>query len=853
MNGVYSFEEAARLGLSKFELGGKGYGLVEMCKLGLPVPSGFIISTECCRQYFRDGKKLHGELKSKVVEKIRWLEEKTGKGFGDPRKPLLVSVRSGAPISMPGMMDTILNLGVNDIVVEGLAKATSNAKFAYEVYSRFIYSFGKLVMKIPGEKFGSEFSRVKVELNSEGIGEDSPKFWERIVESYKKLMSKEARIEFPQDPYEQLFKAIAVVFDSWWNPRAATYRKVYKIGDDLGTAVIVMEMVYGNYNEKSATGVVFTRNPSNGVKELYGEYLVNAQGEELVSGVRTPKPINKLKSEMPKIYKELEEVANKLEKHFKDMQDIEFTVEDGKLYVLQTRTGKRTATASVKIAVDMVDEGLISKEEAIARIDPSELKQLFYKRVDPNWSVKPLARGLPASPGVAAGKVVFKVEDAIKLRELNEPTILVRQETTPEDIAGTIASEGLLTTKGGLTSHAAVVTRGLGKPCVVGCESIKIDLENELFIANGVQVKKGELITIDGLTGNVYLGEAPVVEPKPNGELEKLILFSDEIKKMEAIALVNDAKTMEKAALMKADGFMLMNIESVIAKHMDSILDALSLKTKEEEALEKIENELEEFFQEIFRLANEKTICIKLLSQPLKDMLPSGDPKTSQIVREHPEANFRGVRLMLTHPEFYEIQLKAIFNAALKSKDVNKKLEIGVAVPFVSDDNEAFYACSLIEQNIKSILSSKDCEKKVSYKVGAMIQTPRGILLSDEIAKHVDFLLIDFDELTTSTFSLNRDEIRGGIFQKYLNKKILAYNPYETIDLKGIGKLIEEIKKAKESKQIRIGAYYSYPESQELIEYLYSKGFDYLITNIDSLPIIKLLAAKAYIKHVDRT
>jgi len=522
------FEEA--IGLSKMDLGGKGFGLVEMTRLGLPVPPGLIIPTYVCREYYRLGRLPDGLMDS-VLEKIKKIEAKVGRKFGSKEKPLLLSVRSGAPVSMPGMMDTILNLGLNDEVVESLAEETGNRRFAYDAYRRLLEIFGRVVLKVPDEKFDEAFERCKekvgvskdVELPAEALTE--------IVKEFKEIIREAAGIEFPQDPRKQLEMSVEAVFKSWNNPRAKMYRRMYKISDELGTAVNVQMMVFGNLGWNSGTGVCFTRDPSTGEKRLYGEYLRNAQGEDVVSGVRTPKPIDELKKEFPKIYEQLLKIAETLERHFKDMQDIEFTIQEGKLYILQTRTGKRTPRAAVKIAVDMVKEGLITKEEAVGRVDLKEVIRLLQPRISSKCDLKPIAKGLNASPGIAIGKVVFKIEDAVKYSRMGEKVILVRPETKPEDIKGVVAAVGVLTSRGGRTSHAAVVTRALGKPAVVGAEAIKIDLENELFKVNNTVVKKLDVITIDGGTGNIYLGEVPLEKPKLSPELREFLEWAIELGK----------------------------------------------------------------------------------------------------------------------------------------------------------------------------------------------------------------------------------------------------------------------------------------------------------------------------------
>jgi pyruvate,orthophosphate dikinase len=838
---VYSFKEACDLMLTKFELGGKGFGLVEMYKIGIPVPYGFIISTECCRKYFASGRKLSEECKNKVIEKMRELENLTGKKFGNPRNPLLVSVRSGAPFSMPGMMDTILNLGINDEVAEGLATITSNPCFAYETYSRFIRSFGELVFKIKPDDFDEAFKMVKHHSMSESLDESSPEFWKKLIDAYKAVLSKHGFV-LPQDPYEQLFKAIAVVFESWWNPRAVVYRKIYKISDDLGTAVVVMQMVYGNLNEKSATGVIFTRNPSNGFKELVGEYLIKAQGDELVSGKRTPRPISELKQIMPGIYKQLEDIAYRLERYFKDIQDIEFTVEDGKLYILQTRNAKRTPQASIKIAVDMVEEGLIDEKEALARIEPFQIKQILHKRISSNISVQPIATGLAASPGVATGKVVLKIEDAVRLKERGESVILVRPETAPEDIVGIMASEGLLTTKGGLTSHAAVVARGFGKPCVVGCEHIIIDFENERLIVGNRQVKKGEVITIDGNTGNVYLGPIPVEEPKISDELRKLLLLSDRIRRLKILAVISDTTTAQKASLLDPDGFLFMNIEDIFVKQMENFLKLLNSDFQNDLIYENVLQFTKDKFKSIFKVLDEKPVYIKLVSRPIKEIIPLKTLGAGELLKKHPQFNFRGIRLLLNMPQFYELQLEAIFKAAIET---GKKSNLILLLPYVSTIKEIEVSNEIIKKIVEKIGFTS------SYSIGMMLQTIRSFLTFNEISRIVNFVLLDLDELTSLIYSFNRYELRSGIIPEYMKKGVLQYNPYEKMEFNIIEQLYNILCQFKEN-DVKMGAYTSAPITYELIENIEKWGLDYLAVGVNDLIIAKLISAKVKVmKNVD--
>ncbi|MEM3181489.1 MAG: pyruvate, phosphate dikinase, partial [Candidatus Micrarchaeaceae archaeon] len=529
---VYLFDEAAKLNFGKKELGGKGYGLVEMTKIGLPVPSGIVITTRMCNEFFNKGKTIWPELRQAILDKMELLQKKVGKRFNDEANPLLVSVRSGAPFSMPGMMDTVLNLGINDKIANALAKKTGDERFAYDTYRRFIQLFGKIVLGIDGAKFDALLEEVKKQRQAKSDLEVDADGWKEVVKQYKKLVKQETGKELAQDPNEQLMLSVGAVFNSWWNKRAVEYRKIYKIPDTLGTAVNIVMMVYGNLDDSSGTGVAFTRDPSTGDKKLYAEFLQRAQGEDVVAGIRTPMSIEELKKRMPKVYDELVEISNKLEGYFKDMQDIEFTIESGKLYMLQTRTGKRTANAALKIAIDMVKEKLISKEDAVLRIEPEQLQRLLYKQIDPKAKAEAIAKGLPASPGAAVGKVVFTVEDAVAAKKNGEKVIMVRPETTPEDIAGIAAAEGVLTSRGGMTSHAAVVTRGMGKPCIVGAEAIKVDVRANKFEVNGRTVKKGDVLTIDGGTGSAYIGEMPLIEPEISGNVSTILEWADTFRRL---------------------------------------------------------------------------------------------------------------------------------------------------------------------------------------------------------------------------------------------------------------------------------------------------------------------------------
>jgi pyruvate,orthophosphate dikinase len=875
---AYLFEEAGRLGLTKFELGGKGYGLVEMTKIGLPVPPGIVITTEMCRRYFQEGKKLPNGLRELIAKKLKTIEERTGKRFGDPTNPLLVSVRSGAPYSMPGMMDTILNLGVNDEVVKGLHKISGDERFAYDTYRRFIQLYGKIVMKVAGEKFEKIIEDVKREFNAKSDIDVPADGWKKVVKLYKELIRNETGKDLPQDPYEQLFSAIAAVFESWWNPRAVEYRRIYRIPDNLCTAVNIVTMVYGNLDDKSATGVAFTRNPSTGEKELYGEYLLKAQGEDVVAGIRTPRPVRELKGVMPKVYEELEEAAEKLERYFKDMQDIEFTIERGKLYILQTRTGKRTATAAVKIAVDMVEEGLITKEDAVARIDPAQLEKLLHKQIDPQFKGRPIAKGLPASPGAAVGRVVFKVEDAVEAKRVGEKVILVRPETTPEDISGIFAAEGVLTSRGGMTSHAAVVTRGLGKPCVVGAESVKVDLEQEFFEANGIRVEKGDLITIDGSTGSVYEGEVPLVEPKISGTIDKLLNWADEIRLLGVRANADTPQAATKARSYGAQGIGLARTERMFnAEDRLAIVQSMILAETLEERkkhLERLKPFQKNDFKEIFRVMKGLPVTVRLLDLPLHEFLPKleellpevielrlkggeGLEKKERILRrvlelkEHnPMMGQRGVRLAMTHPEIYEMQVSAIVEAAIEVlKEEGETVELEIMIPQLSEAEELRRARELVERVASQVMERMGV--KIGYKVGTMIETPRAALTASRVAKYADFFSFGTNDLTQATFAFSRDDVEAKFIPFYVENRILSDNPFETLDTEAVGRLVKTaVQEGRASNpDLRVGICGEHGGEPRSISFFYEAGLDYVSCSPFRVPIARLAAAQATLKR----
>jgi len=882
---VLLFDEAT--GLTKFELGGKGYGLVEMTRIGLPVPPGINIPTYVCREYYSNGKLPDGILEE-VREKLRVIEERVGRRFGSTEKPLLVSVRSGAPYSMPGMMDTILNLGLNDEIVKSLAEETRDERFAYDSYRRLVQMFGKIVLGVKDEKFDKIIEEHKKKLGVKHDVEIPAEEWKKIIEEFKELIKQETGREFPQDPWEQLRMAIEAVFKSWNNPRAIVYRKTYNIPEDLYTAVNIQMMVFGNLGFNSGTGVGFTRNPSTGEKKLYGEYLLNAQGEDVVAGIRTPKPLEELKNELPQVYEELLRVSEILEKHFKEMQDFEFTIQEGRLYLLQTRNGKRTAQAAVKIAVDMVNEGLISKEEAIARIDPNDLNQLLHPRIDPNIKAKPIAKGLNASPGAATGKVVFTADEAAELGAKGEKVILVRPETKPEDIHGMIAAQGILTSRGGMTSHAAVVARGMGKPAVVGAEMIKIDLDKEVFTVDGVQVRKLDIITIDGTTGHVYLGAIPTIEPELSGELRILLSWADEIRRLGVRANAETPAAARKAREFGAEGIGLARTERMFnaPDRLPIVHELIFAETEEERwnAIKKLLPMFKSDFKEIFREMAGYPVTVRLLDLPLHEFLPrieeliqevtelrikvksrkKGYKKALKLLQEkerilkralqlaehNPMIGHRGCRLGISYPEIYRIQTRAIIEAALELKKEGVEAHPEIMIPLVSEANELRILRRIVEDEAEKVF--QEYGDRIKFHVGTMIETPRAALIASEIAKVADFFSFGTNDLTQMTFGFSRDDAEAKFMAQYLGKKILPYNPFERIDEVGVGRLIKiGTKEGKEANpKLEVGICGEHGGDPESIRFLEEAGLDYVSCSPYRVPIARLAAAQARLKEL---
>ncbi len=859
-------------------LGGKGANLAEMTNIGLPVPPGFTITTEVCTYFYQHNRSYPPELKTQVEEGMRKIEEIIGRKFGSEEAPLLVSVRSGAPVSMPGMMDTVLNLGLNDKTVWGLAKMANNERFAFDSYRRFIQMFGNVVMGIEASKLEEPLEKMKeekgVELDTELDAEDLKKLVEILKERVKELAGK----DFPQDPWDQLWEAIGAVFGSWNNERAIVYRKINNIPDDLGTAVNIVAMVFGNLGDDSGTGVAFTRNPSTGEKGIFGEYLPNAQGEDVVAGIRTPIPISReeggdesLEAKFPDVYKELVRIAEILENHFKDMQDMEFTIEKMKLWMLQTRTGKRTARAAVRIAVDMVDEGLIDEKTAIMRIDPSSLDQLLHPMIDPKAPKKVIGVGLPASPGAATGKVVFSAEEAEKLAEKGEKVILVRIETSPEDIKGMNAAQGILTARGGMTSHAAVVARGMGKACVVGCGDITIDYEEEKFTGkDGVVVKKGDWITIDGSTGEVMLGQVPMVEPELGGYFGRLMEMADKYRKLGVRTNADTPHDSEVARKFGAEGIGLCRTEHMFFEgdRIDAVRQMILADNEEDlqNALAKLKEYQKSDFYGILKVMEGLPVTIRLLDPPLHEFLPNTDEEIEELaskigksakelkekaesLREfNPMLGHRGCRLGITFPEIYDMQVEAIFEAACELKKEGYEVFPEIMIPLVGFKKELQFFKDRIPGIAKRVFEKYGVE--VPYKIGTMIELPRAALTADEIGEIAEFFSFGTNDLTQTTLGISRDDA-GKFLKKYIEGEIITRDPFMTIDVNGVGQLVKIAaeKGRKVNPQIKLGICGEHGGDPDSIDFFHTVGLNYVSCSPYRVPIARLAAAQAAIRH----
>ena len=863
-------------------LGGKGANLSEMGRMGLPVPPGFTISTKVCEIFYKDKKKLNANLINQIKKELKVIEKDVSKKFGDLKNPLLLSVRSGARVSMPGMMDTILNLGLNDKTVDALAKKTSNGRFAKDSYRRFIQMYGNVVMGVEGYHFEELIENYKltkgVLLDTDLVESD----WDGLISDFKRTIKNNAKKEFPQDVFEQLLGAISAVFLSWESNRAKVYRKLNQIPSEWGTAVNVQSMVFGNMGEDCATGVVFTRNPSDGSNEIYGEYLINAQGEDVVAGTRTPQYITKkarqdakvkapsMEESMPSVYKELYKILKKLEKHYKDMQDVEFTVENKKLWMLQTRSGKRTAKSAVKIAVDMVNEKLISKKEAILRIDPNSLDTLLHPTLDEKSSINVIANGLPASPGAASGKVVFTSEEAERLNDMMQDTILVRVETSPEDIQGMHAAKGILTARGGMTSHAAVVARGMGRPCVSGSSEIDINYDNKTFKTSSIEVKEGEIITIDGSTGRIILGSVPTVKPEISGDFSKLMSWADSFRKLKVRTNSETPKDTKTARDFGAEGIGLCRTEHMFfdEERILSVREMILSKTVEDraKALGKLLPHQKKDFIEIFKIMNGLPVTVRLLDPPLHEFLPRTDKEIKEVAdvvglsisevksridelhEQNPMLGHRGCRLGISFPEIYEMQCRAIFEALCELK--NKKIKAAfpeIMIPLVSTEAEIKIMKDLVVRIAQEV--QKQNKVKIDYMVGTMIELPRAAIKAKEIAKHAEFFSFGTNDLTQTTFGISRDD-SGKFLNDYLDNKIFSIDPFISID-EGVGDLIEiAVERGKQqNKNLKLGICGEHGGDPKSIDFCSKAGLDYVSCSPYRVPVARLAAAQAELKN----
>lgn len=851
-------------------LGGKGAGLAEMVNCGIPVPPGFTITTEVCNYFYKKGGKLPDGFDIQFRQAIKKIERTTDKKFGDTQNPLLFSIRSGAKFSMPGMMDTVLNLGLNDQIVLGLAEKTKNPRFSYDAYRRFIQMFGNVVLGVKKEEFEEILNETKKKLGVKFDTDLREEDLKELIIKYKNLVRKKTDFDFSKDVFDQLTMARDAVFKSWGNPRAVTYRKLNKIPENLGTAVNIQAMVFGNMGNDSATGVGFTRDPANGQKKFYGEYLVNAQGEDVVAGIRTPRPINNLAKEMPDIFRQLRKITDRLEKHYRDVQDFEFTVEKKKLFLLQTRTGKRTALAAVKIAVDMVKEKLITKEEALTRVEPEQIAHLLHPIIDEKEKVKVVAKGLPASPGAAVGKVVFTADKAALLGN-DEKVILVRNETCPDDIHGMDAAQGILTARGGMTSHAAVVARGMGKCCVAGCEEIKIDEKNGRFKIGEIIVKEGDWLTLDGSNGRVILGKALTIEPKLSKEFNCFMKWVDEVRKMGVRANADIPRDAKVARKFGAEGIGLCRTEHMFFDKQRLPLMQQMILSEDESSRKKVLDKLlpfqKEDFMGLFREMKGYPVAIRTLDPPLHEFLPKTEEEAKKLSKKlgipaqkiwaksrelheiNPMLGHRGCRLGITYPEITEMQAKAIFSAAC---GLYKKLKIKVIpeimIPLVGDVSEFKNQKEVVVRVADEVM--KNYGVKIKYTIGTMIEVPRAAIMSDEIAAEAEFFSFGTNDLTQMGMGLSRDDAARFI-KTYLDKKIFKNDPFQTLDIKGIGQLIIlGIQKGRQTrKNLKIGICGEHGGDPESVKFCYRVGMNYVSCSPYRIYIAKLAAAQAVIEE----
>ena len=880
---VYDFDKKIKSGRVPLKnlLGGKGANLSEMIRIGLPVPPGFTISTEACNEFYKSNQKYPKSLEKQVKTSIKNIEKKLKKYFGDKKNPLLVSVRSGARVSMPGMMDTVLNLGLNDETVQGLYKKTNNEKFAYDSYRRFIQMYSNVVLGVDHHNFEDLIEKYKL---TKGVVLDTDleaSDWKELILNFREVIKEQTKKEFPQNVFDQLWGAIGAVFLSWKNQRAKTYRKLNNIPEEWGTAVNVQSMVFGNMGNNCATGVAFTRNPSTGDKNFYGEYLINAQGEDVVAGIRTPQNITlkarkesgsnepSMEEAMPKVYQQLVKIYKKLEKHYKDMQDIEFTVENNKLWMLQTRSGKRTAKAAIKIAVDMVSEKLIKKEQALLRIDPKILDTLLHPTLDPKAQKNIIAKGLPASPGAASGKVIFTADEAEQLKSQSQKVILVRQETSPEDIHGMNAAEGILTCRGGMTSHAAVVARGMGKPCVSGVGTIQIDYENKEFKINDLVIRENDIITIDGSTGEVIKGEVPTIKPDISGDFSTIMSWADNYRNLKVRTNAETPIDTKVAREFGAEGIGLCRTEHMFfdEERILNVRQMILSKTKDDrnKALEKILPFQKKDFVEIFKIMSGLPVTVRLLDPPLHEFLPKSKKEISLVANalkitekeienriqdlheENPMLGHRGCRLAISFPEIYEMQCEAIFEALIECEKLKVKSIIPeIMIPLVSTSKELEILKKLVDN--KALEINKRYNKKIKYLVGTMIELPRAALNAQDISKYADFFSFGTNDLTQTTLGISRDD-SGKFLDDYVENNIFKIDPFVSIDVSGVGKLIQyACNEAKTQKsKIKLGICGEHGGDPDSIRFCQNIGLNYVSCSPYRVPIARLAAAQSRI------
>jgi pyruvate, orthophosphate dikinase len=843
-------------------LGGKGANLADMTRNGLPVPPGFTITTDACKRYYENQKQLDQNLVDQICDATKKLEELSGKRFGDPKNPLLVSVRSGAAVSMPGMMDTILNLGLNDQTVLGLVEQTQDMRFAFDCYRRFIQMFGSVCMGIEHHVFESRLHEMKVRAGIQDDTAVTAELWKELIEEYKRVIRKTTKQEFPQDVQTQLIQAVCAVFDSWNNQRAKIYRKIHSISDSIGTAVNVQAMVFGNLGDDCGTGVAFTRNPSTGERAIFGEFLVNAQGEDVVAGIRTPRPIAELQHTMPGVYDSFTKLCQQLEQTYKDMQDIEFTVERGKLYILQTRNGKRTSQAALKILVDLVEEGVIDKKEAIRRVDAEQLGQSFHRKIDPDAKFETVTTGLPASPGSGSGQIVFDADRAEELAKQGVKVILVRPETTPEDIHGILAAEAILTARGGMTSHAAVVARGMGKPCICGCEQLTFDQSTPAIHIGEHVFKEGEILTVDGTTGRVIKGEVPMIDPQLSPELMKILEWSDRFRTLKVRSNADNPADAMRSIEFGAQGVGLCRTEHMF---MDPeripVVQRMILATDTEErnaALEQLLPMQEEDFYGILSAMDGLPVTIRLLDPPLHEFLPRLDESTEQHLDEatirkikalhevNPMLGHRGCRLGITYPEIYEMQVRAICRATKRLLTEGKQPVPEIMIPLIVHANELKRLREMVEAVV-----AKEGLQDLQIPIGTMIETPRAALTARQIAEYADFFSFGTNDLTQMTYACSRDDAEGKFLQIYVDQEVLPTNPFMTLDVDGVGQLIELAVANGRSKNpaLKTGICGEHGGDPKSIAFCHTAGLNYVSCSPFRIPIARVAAAKAALSN----